>query len=95
MQSALAAARKATSLAPEDPESWRQLASVHLARLRVARTRGRDPDDRVRRDALEALDHVEALTGGDVRARIARGRIFGSWTEHGSPRRPSSIRYPR
>jgi tetratricopeptide (TPR) repeat protein len=79
---ALAAARRAVGLAPEAAESWTQLGEVHVMQLRTEQSQGRSPDDRVYRDALDAFEKADELRGGDVRSRIARAQVLGTWQGH-------------
>ncbi len=79
---ALAAARRAVGLAPEAAESWMQLGEVHVMQLRTEQSQGRSPDDRVYRDALDAFEKADELRGGDVRSRIARAQVLGTWQGH-------------
>jgi tetratricopeptide (TPR) repeat protein len=79
---ALAAARRAVGLAPEAAESWMQLGEVRVMQLRIEQSRGRNPKDRIYREALNAFERADALAGGDVLARIARARVLGTWKGH-------------
>jgi len=80
---AVAAARRALALDPDDAENWVQLGSVHIARIRAARLRKQKPDDALYQDAIEAFDRVEALDNGHVGARLEKARIYASWAGHG------------
>lgn len=79
---ALAAARAALDLAPDDAESWTQLGSAHKGRIREARARGGDPADALYEEAIAAFDRVDELENGHVGARLEKARVYGSWKNH-------------
>jgi tetratricopeptide (TPR) repeat protein len=81
---ALAAARAALDLAPDDADSWAQLGSAHMGRIREARARGAEPADALYEEAIAAFDKVDALEGGHVGARLEKAHVYGSWRNHGA-----------
>ncbi len=81
---ALAAARAALDLAPDDVESWAQLGSAHKARIHEALARGADPADSLYEEAIAAFEKVDELAGGHVGARLEKAHVYGSWKSHGA-----------
>jgi tetratricopeptide (TPR) repeat protein len=79
---ALAAARAALELAPDDAESWTQLGSAHKGRIRETRARGGDPADALYEEAIAAFDRVDELESGHVGARLEKAHVYGSWKDH-------------
>jgi tetratricopeptide (TPR) repeat protein len=79
---ALAAARAALDLDPDDPDSWAQLGSAHKGRIREARARGAEPADALYEEAIAAFDKVDELEGGHVGARLEKAHVYGSWRNH-------------
>jgi tetratricopeptide (TPR) repeat protein len=81
-RTALAAAEKAIAIDPEDVASWAELASVHLARILERQKKRLPPRNEIFEDALAALDRVDQLKGGSVRARLEKARVFKLWPRH-------------
>lgn len=75
---ALAAARKATELDPEDPTAWHQLGRVHQARIHMAQLNNERPKQVIYKEALAAFERADELSGGHVSARVERARLLGA-----------------
>ena len=58
-EGALAAARKATELDPEDPTAWHQLGRVHQARILMAQLKKERPKQVIYKEALAAFERVD------------------------------------
>jgi tetratricopeptide (TPR) repeat protein len=79
---ALAEARRAVQLAPEDDAAWVQLGTVQQARIRERQRRGRAPTSEMFESAIAAFERVDRLRGGDPRALVERARTLGAWGRH-------------
>jgi len=75
-EAALAAAKKAVELDPEDGELWLQLGRVHQGQLRMDELLKNPMNREVRREAIAAFEKADELTGGSVTARIERARTL-------------------
>jgi tetratricopeptide (TPR) repeat protein len=78
---ALAAAEKGLELAPDDPDSWSQLGSAHLA-LAKEQIQAGAPNPETFEAGLDAFQKVDDMTGGHVGARLERARLLGRWPGH-------------
>ncbi len=79
---AIAAARRAAELAPEDPESHVQLGRVHQLRIREQQALGRAADAALLQPALAAFERADQLGKGNVSLRLERARLYASWPGH-------------
>lgn len=77
-----AAARRALELGPEDPESWLQLGRVLQARIGADQQQRRATEPRVFAEAVAAFEKADALSDGDVGARLERARVLQAWPGH-------------
>jgi tetratricopeptide (TPR) repeat protein len=76
---ALAAAKRAVELEPDNTGNWLQLGSVYKARIRHAQDRRQRPGVDLFRSAIAAYDKVDELEGGWSRARIEKARVLSVW----------------
>lgn len=79
---ALAAARRAVELAPDDPESYAILGAVHLQHTRELRKAGEEAPDEVFQAGIDAFEKLDALTDGHVGARVEKARLLGNMGGH-------------
>jgi tetratricopeptide (TPR) repeat protein len=91
---AIAAARKALAIEPENKAAWYQLGKAYQARIfernqrdRLAQAgrRRRRPSlpDSVYEAAIDAFGRADQLAeGGDIHALIEKARVFGGWPGH-------------
>ena len=80
---ALEAARTAVEFAPKDGMSHMQLGIVHMARLRELAIQGKEIPDAVHQDAEKELKQAAELSPHGIDARLALGRLYASWKDHG------------
>ncbi len=81
-KTALAAARKAIELDPDDYENWVQLGTVHLSRIRELRQQKKRPPGALFREAIAAFRKVDEIEGGHVGARVEIARVYAAWPRH-------------
>ncbi len=80
-KAALASARKAVELAPDDGELWLQLGRVHQGRIRMGELLKEPVDPNIRHEAIAAFEKADELSGGSVGARIERARMLSQSAE--------------
>jgi tetratricopeptide (TPR) repeat protein len=76
--SALTSARRATGLDREDWKAWFQLGKAYRARILERKKRKRPFSKRDAQAAIEAFTKADEKSGGSVRARVDRARVYGS-----------------
>lgn len=81
LDTALAAALRATELAPEDSKSWATLGAVYVQRTREQEKRG-EPNAADFQAGIEAFEKLDALSDGHVGARVERARLLGRDGQH-------------
>jgi tetratricopeptide (TPR) repeat protein len=79
---AVAAARRALELDPEDPQSWVQLGRAQQGRIHQDQQLRRPTGAEVFGEAIAAFERADALRGGDVGARLERARVLQAWPGH-------------
>lgn len=80
---AVAAAKRAVELAPDDPENWAALGAVYLQRTRDLRDQGGAPESDYLA-GIAAFEKLDSLTeGGHVGAKVERARLLVNLPGHG------------
>lgn len=79
---ALAAARRAVELAPDDQENWIQLGAAWASRIRDLHRKKLPDDPETFEAGIAAYRKVDDLAGGHVGARVEIARLQGQWTGH-------------
>lgn len=77
VDAALAAARKAVELEPEEAPHWMQLGRVHKGAIRQAQLKKERPAPVSFVEGMAAFGRADELAGGSVPAQIERARLVG------------------
>lgn len=79
---ALAAAKTAVELAPEDPLYHMQVGIVRQAQVVESRAMGKQPPEELFEQALAAYRKADELYGGNPAVRTNIGKLYLSWKDH-------------